>query len=269
MPSLVSSALLAFAGYSILNISQAVQKIGLQRLPTSRWIGGSLWIAALIASGVSFGIVFAAIAIGRVSVVGAMAGTGLVGLSVFSSFVMGESISWGKIGAIAAILLGAAMVALFPEETEERLRPFLLWGIPIVGVLAAGITWWALPAGGATGVFVGGFSGFLGAYSQLFQREVAVSVSFSEGPTEILRQIAGNPLNLVWIGLSAASMVVIQFAYRHGEASRIIPTYTGVFVMTPVIGGVVVFGESLSASQWVGVAVLLFGTIALTRGRRG
>lgn len=257
MSSALVSVLLAFAGYSILNISQAVQKIALARMQTARVTGGAIWTAALLASGGSFGIVFVAIALGNVAVVGAMAGTGLVSLALFSALVMGETLSRAKVGAIVAIVAGAAAVALAQGHGGTSFRPLLLWGIPAVMVAVGAFAWIVTAQGTLKGVVIAVLSGFLGAYSQLFQKRSAASFSLDAGFREVLETVATDPLTLVWIGFSAASMVVLQFAYRHGEAIRTIPAFTTAFIVTPVVGGVFVFGETLSAVQWVGVAVIL------------
>ena len=259
MSSALVSVLLAFAGYSVLNISQALQKIALARMRTARVSGSTLWIAALLASGGSFGIVFAAISIGSVAVVGAMAGTGLVSLALFSTLVMNESLTKEKLLAIAAIVIGAAAVALAQGDGDTSYHPLLLWAIPAVMIVIGGLGWILTPQGTRKGVVIAAFSGFLGAYSQLFQKRSSAAFSADATFRDILETVATDPLTIVWIGFSAASMVVLQFAYRHGEAIRTIPAFTTAFIITPVIGGVLVFGETLSAVQWVGVVVILAG----------
>jgi uncharacterized membrane protein len=260
------SVTLAFVGYSLLNISQAVQKMGLQLLRRRKVAGGILWGAALLASGLSFGVVFRAIAAGNVSVVGAMAGTGLVSLSIFARFAMSEGITLDDTVAIAAIVVGSAGVALFPGGSARIFRPILLWGIPVV-VSAVGVAAWLVtPDGPHRGAVIGGFSGFLGAYSQLFQKTASAELDFSSGLSDILAHILTDPMTLVWVAFSFASMVVIQFAYRHAEAIRIIPPFTALFIVTPVLGGVLVYGEKLTVLQWVGIAVILAGSLRLSRG---
>ncbi len=261
---MVLSVTLAFLGYSLLNISQAVQKLGLQLVRRRRVAGGALWGAALLASGLSFAVVFRAIAAGNVSVVGAMAGTGLVSLSIFTRFVMSEKITAGDVAAIAAIAVGSAGVALFTAESEPVLRPVLLWGTPIAVSIVGLFAWIAAPEGPLRGAVIGGFSGFLGAYSQLFQKTASEELNFATGIDAVIADILTDPITFVWVGLSFASMVVVQFAYHHAEAIRIIPPFTAVFIVTPVLGGVLVFGEGLTIPQWVGVAIILAGSLRLS-----
>jgi len=263
MRSSLLALLLSVLGYSILNISQAVQKIGLSLYTRNRIAGAALWSGALLASGVSFGIVFVALSIGTVSVVGAAAGTGLVALTAFSALFLGESVRPGKVAAIAAIVVGAALVALFPVEGTDSYREVLLWVIPAGITVAAVIVVVLLPGGTLRGTAIAGLSGFLGAYSQLFQKRVAEGLSGTDTVGEVVTRLVHDPINLVWVGLSAASMVVIQFAYRHAEATRIIPVFTAMFIITPVLGGIAVFGERLSPLQWCGVAVISVGAVIL------
>ncbi|MFP4211470.1 MAG: hypothetical protein ACLFR8_09525 [Alkalispirochaeta sp.] len=265
MRSSLLALLLSVLGYSILNISQAVQKIGLSLYTRNRVAGATVWVGALLASGVSFGIVFIALSIGTVSVVGAAAGTGLVSVAIFSAVFLGESVRRDKILALAAIVAGAALVALFPVEGTDIYREVLLWVIPAVVSVIAVIVVVLLPRGAPRAITVAGFSGFLGAYSQLFQKRAAEGVSGAEGFAEVVARLVHDPINLVWVGMSASSMVVIQFAYRHAEATRIIPVFTALFIITPVLGGIAVYGERLSPLQWCGVVAISVGAVVLGR----
>ena len=94
MSSTPLAVLVAFAGYSLLNISQATQKIGLGLYQTHRLKGALLWAAATGCTSVSVFIVLYAVSLGSVSVVGAMAGTGLASLVIFSGLVMKERITF-------------------------------------------------------------------------------------------------------------------------------------------------------------------------------
>jgi drug/metabolite transporter (DMT)-like permease len=59
-------------------------------------------------------------------------------------------------------------------------------------------------------------------------------------------------------------MIVIQFAYRHDRAVRLIPYFTSCSILVPVIGGVLALGERLRAPQWLGVTLILAGLLLLT-----
>jgi uncharacterized membrane protein len=86
----VLSLLIAFAGYSVQNISQASQKIGFLRMKKDRKTGMIIWGAATVGTGLSTLILLTAVSLGQVSLVGAMAGTGLVSMTIYSRFVIKE-----------------------------------------------------------------------------------------------------------------------------------------------------------------------------------
>ena len=264
----VLSVILAFLGYSVLNIAQAGQKIGLakkEEVPAKGW---ALWAFSTLMTSVSFFIVLGAIAMGSVSIVGAMAGTGLVSLSIFSHFFMKERLQLREIISVIVVIAGAALVGVFASErTAKETRTLLLWAIMGGGALLYTIGWIATRKLSFTGAVVGSFGGFLGAYSQLFQKHVTTEVSVLDGVGTFVRYLVTNPVTIVWIGLSVVSMIVLQFAYKHGRAIEIIPAFTGTFIAVPVIGGVLIFGETLMPIQWAGVALIAVGAVVLGRGR--
>ena len=256
---------LAFLGYSMLNIGQAGQKIGLDMRSERTTLGWTIWGGATAATAVSFLIVFGAIALGPVSIVGAMAGTGLASLALFSRLVMKEPLNRTAIIGIAAIIAAAAVLAIFEQDGESSLNLTRLIVLLVVGALGyAGLIIFA-PSKMVRGVGIGGLSGFLGAASQLFQRLGTVDIDPTEGLTSFAAEVISEPVTLVWVGLTILSMVVMQFSYRDAKAVQIVPVFTANFIVLPAIGGVIAFGETLHPVQWIAVAVMLAGSIAVTR----
>lgn len=262
------SIILAFVGYSVLNIAQAGQKMGLARRARHKVKGWTLWTLATLATSAAFVIVLGAIALGSVSTVGAMAGTGLASLALFSHFAMMDRLDLREIIAVAVVIGGAALVGVFAQErVAGETKVVLLWSILGGGTLLYTIGWVATRKLSFTGAVIGSFAGFLGAYSQLFQKHATTEVSILDGVGPFIRHLVTNPVTLVWVGLSVVSMIVLQFSYKHGRAIEIIPAFTGTFIAVPVIGGVLIFAERLLAVQWVGVALIAAGAVVLGRGQ--
>ena len=67
------SVVVAFIGYSVQNVSQATQKIGLEILKTRKAKGLVVWLLATVGTGGSAIIILYAVSVGNVSLVGAMA----------------------------------------------------------------------------------------------------------------------------------------------------------------------------------------------------
>ena len=264
--------LLAFVGNSVLNISQAGQKLGLALMRRDRRRGALLWTGSLLATTVAALIGWVAVTIGRVALVGAMAGSGLASLALFSFLVMKEKIRPRELTGIALMAVSAVLIGLFQRELPLG-EPSLRRLFPYLAVLcAAALLAWLLLRGRSrvVGPVIAGFSGVLGGFVPLFQK---VSSSTAGRGSSFLASVLeeghwahamANPFTPLWILLSIASMAVIQFAYRHERAVRLIPYFTSCSILVPVLGGVLVFGERLQAAQWAGVALILAGLMLLT-----
>ena len=81
------------------------------------------------------------------------------------------------------------------------------------------------------------------------------------------KQVLLNPYALLWIVLSVSSMVIIQFAYKHDKAIRIIPAFSANYILIPVLLGVLCFRETLHPFQWIGILLILIGVLLVTLPR--
>jgi len=271
------SILLAFFAYSLLNISQATQKLALKIAKGKKLIGLCLWIFATLCSSVSIFIVLYAVSIGNASLVGAMAGSGLASLAVFSHFVMKEKIGKKEILGIFIIISASAIIgALSPESKPATIfieMLFTILGIITVLYVLAWIIF--IKRVKIIGIIIGGFAGALGGFIPLFQKvstsDIGKASSFfsentspNEGGLLGLLRIFANPYALIWIVLSIVSIVVLQFSYKRDKAIRIIPSFSTNCLLVPVIGGVLCFQEQLHFGQWIGVGLILVGLFLLT-----
>jgi drug/metabolite transporter (DMT)-like permease len=264
--------LLAFIGNSVLNISQAGQKLGLALMRRDRRRGALLWVGSLLGTSVAALIGWLAVSIGRVALVGAMAGSGLASLTLFSFLVLKERIRLLELAGIGLMAGAAVLVGLFQRDLPLG-EPSLRRLFPYLAVLCAAalLAWLALRRRSrVVGPVIAGFAGVLGGFVPLFQKVSSstagrgtsfVAAAFQNG--HWLHAVA-NPFTPLWILLSIASMAVIQFAYRHERAVRLIPYFTSCSILVPVFGGLLVFQERLQPAQWAGVALILTGLLLLT-----
>ncbi len=264
--------LLAFVGNSVLNIAQAGQKLGLALMARNRRRGALLWLGSLLGTSVAALIGWVAVSIGSVALVGAMAGSGLGSLALFSFLVLKEKIRALELAGIALMAGASVLIGLFQRELPIG-EPSLRRLFPYLACLCAAalLAWLVLGRRSrAVGPVIAGFAGVLGGFVPLFQK---VSSSMAgRGASFIAAALkqeqwasaVANPFTLLWILLSIASMAVIQFAYRHERAVRLIPYFTSCSILVPVFGGVLVFQERLQALQWAGVALILTGLLLLT-----
>ena len=272
----VLSLIIAFAGYSLLNISQAAQKIGLSVVKKRKLPGYLLWIAATLGIFGSSLATLAALSLGNVSLVGAMAGSGLASLALFSWLVMKEKITPRELIGVGIIISAAVFIGAFTYESGDpvpRVRILFLF-LGIVCVLYSVL--WALfnRRNSVAAPVIAGFSGTLGGFVALFQKlsttEYGRSQSIARG-IDALEELLGpaaetlsNPYTLAWVAAGFISMVILQFSYRRGKAIQIIPWFSTTSIIIPVIGGMLVFGERLHVLQWCGLVLMVAGVLFLT-----
>jgi hypothetical protein len=154
----------AFVGYSLLNIAQAIQKMGLSALDTSKRRGWSIWVAGVV--------ILLAVSIGRVSVVGAMAGSGLATLALFSHFALGEHVGVREMVGVAIILAAAALIGLFGIETAApRIGVAALFVLfaSFAGLFAL-LTFAFRHRPRILGAVLGGYGGAMGGFIPPFQK---------------------------------------------------------------------------------------------------
>ncbi len=284
MTRILFSMIVAFIGYSTRYISSAGQMIGLNIRKSNRAKGTLIWIVATLFTSASVFIVLFAVAVGNVSTVGAMAGTGLVSLAFFSALVMKETIRKREMVGIFLILVAAALIGLFITESPPKdilLEPlFVIFGILVI---FHSLAWFLLRKNKKyLGILIGIFAGTLGGFVPIFQKvatgEVGRAISLARATPATgqgaapgfllqIQQVFLNPYALLWIVLSVGSMIVIQFAYKHDKAIRIIPAFSAPYILIPVLLGVICFREILQPLQWTGAALILAGVLVVTMPR--
>lgn len=269
----VVTLLLAFLGYSIMNLGQAGQKIGLGKKDEKPLAGWSLWIGATVATLLSVVVVLIALSLGAVSLVGAMAGSGLVTLAVFSHFVMGERIGLSDIAGIAIIIAGSVLIGFFAPETQDPTPRWLTLHGAVGGLVLAYVVGWVVGRGSPKlGLIVGGFAGALAGASMLYQNATTITadlgaiISWPLNESITAERLLGflNPYLVIWLVLSMSAFFVLQLAYGRGKAIHVIPAFNVNFIVVPVVGGVIGFSETVNPLQWVGVVVIVAGTVVLT-----
>jgi uncharacterized membrane protein len=284
------SILVAFAGYSLLDLGKASQKLALGILGQRRLAGASLWLAATLATSVSSFLILYAVSIGSVVIVGAMAGTGLAAVTLFSIFVLKERPNVREILGVAAVLIGPFIIGSFSQEPAPTrvliLHLFVFMVVAIALSMLSILLVTAKPT--LMGVVLSGFAGCIGGFVVMFQKVSTTAFAASSifldklSPDSPLRlaaegsvvhrlvQVFANPYALTWILLSLVSMFLLQLSYKHDRAIRIIPSFAANSILVPIVGGVLVFREQLHPMNWVGVAVILIGVgLILSRGGDG
>lgn len=276
----VFSLIAAFAGYSIHSIAQAGQKIGLATAAKSRARGLAIWIFSTLMMPTSVFLVLYAVSIGNASLVGAMSGSGLASLAVFSHLYMRERINRRGLFGVFTIIAAALLIGFFGVGEPVGKPNLLALYIYFPAVCGTYLLLWLVfqKRSRIVGILIAGLAGAIGGFVPLFQKVSASPLGLSRALlhfefrnetalTSLLYRginLLSNPWALTWIVISLLSMLVMQFAYRRGKAIQLIPAFAANTIAIPVVGGVLTFGERLHVFQWIGVILILAGVFLLT-----
>jgi len=97
----------------------------------------------------------------------------------------------------------------------------------------------------------------------------AAAVLEVAGDALIRKGLRGAGIAIVALGfvvLGSYGIVVNQLAI---DFSRLLGAYVGVFAIVSVLFGRIVFGEQVPMSTWVGLAVVLAGSLIIQLGAKG
>ena len=272
------AVLLAFLAYALLNVSQATQKDGIDRIRKKRGYGWSVWWLGTIGTAIPFFMILAALNMGNVSLVGAMAGTGLPVMTLFSHFVLGEEVDRRQILGIGLILAGGAVVGLFASEASSGSASFrTLIVLSSATPLALLLIWYIkyrLP--GRDAWILGALAGSFAGISVLFQEAATTEQGRAfgrelNGLHPIIVEYAPillNPISAVWIGATVLAFGSSQVAYARGDSVRVVPPFVAAQILVPILGGLIAFSESLAVPQWLAVGAILAG-LPLVAGASG
>ena len=276
----VLSLLAAFTGYSIHAIAQAGQKIGLAIAGRHRSRGLLVWLLFTLSMPLAVFVILYAVSIGNASLVGAMSGSGLASLAVFSHLFLRERIGKKELVGVFVIVAAAILIGLFRPNRgshESSLTTLYIY-LPVVCILYL-LLWLLFRSNDRIiGIIVAGFAGAVGGFVPLFQKVSTSPIGLSRPLLQFhFRSTAGlaglaqkganllsNPWALAWIVISLVSMVIMQFAYRRGKAIQLIPAFAANTITVPVVGGFLAFGERLHPLQWLGVVLIIAGVLMLT-----
>jgi len=239
-----------------------------------------IWILSTLSMPSSVFLILYAVSIGNASLVGAMSGSGLASLAVFSHLYMRERITRREVVGVFAIVAAAILIGSFRVETAVGELALTALYIYFPAVCATYLLLWLVfqKRSRVVGIVIAGLAGALGGFVPLFQKVSTSPLGLSRALlqfrfsnqtafTSLLHKganLLSNPWALTWIVISLVSMVVMQFAYRRGKAIQLIPAFAGNTIAIPVVGGVFVFGERLHPFQWIGVIMIFAGVLLLT-----
>lgn len=276
MSSVVPSLLWGSLAYTLYGVAMVLMKLGEPALAAPRRAlrDPALRKSAVAwAAGVTCNFGFAAtlgmaLGLGDASVIAALNGVGLIVVAVLSWIVLGERLSKAGFSGMALVIIGVALIGLFaappgPAPDPDDATLVMFFGVVVFTCVAAGIVSKARPHLG--GPFLGAAAGALGGAAILLQKIfVGPLMEQPLAPTAFVMALVMSFFFWAWSGAATASFVVLQVAFRFGEATKVTPAMVSAMILVPQAGGVALFAEELALGQLLGTALVLVGVVLLT-----
>ncbi len=203
---------------------------------------------------------YRALQLGPVSAVAPIASTHPVVVILLAVTFAGETLNMMQIIGITAAIGGAALTAFSPEDRLTDTGKIVGLGVVFAGatILCVGLWQYSL------GIMSREIGWFLPVYvSRLMSLGMFIPM------TVAVKQFNLNRVTLpLAAGVLLAGLVEIGglFAFARGSEEGIISLVTtaaSIYLIIPIVGGVVIFRERLALNQWVGVGITLVGIITL------
>ncbi|HOC91473.1 MAG TPA: DMT family transporter [bacterium] len=254
-----------------LNIGKAVQKMKVEVLKKGKAMlkpphrrDFLIWLFGMSLTFVAGVLVLVAQNLSdKTSLVTSMSGVGLVGLALFSLFVLKERVGPREWASVLLIGAGTSVISYFNVPSAEKL-------------FYAGPMYWCL----------GGFAVFAGAallFTKILNRGRAflyaaiagmglgfMNIFYHIGPIvadgSTMAQFKTAYPWVAFLILGNIGFVMTNLAFFHGTGIVIVPTVNSFLIISPMVFEIFIFGTTLTPMQYAGAGMIVIGVIALTTG---
>jgi uncharacterized membrane protein len=291
-PSLALTVIYGVAGAVSVSLGKGLQKYGVEVLTRPREMFKRrnlfklfVWLLGTAGAVASAFFIFAACAYGPLTIVGALSGTGLVALVLFSVFVLKEPFGRTEMLGIITIIIGTFLAGYFegwdqianyripnPLGRHFHTSNVVMMGLSIAAISAAMALYSWRSGFRYFGVIFGSISGFCGGISVFFQKGAMLVCGCSDILADIPAALK-NPFFYLFAVTGIGDFVITQYALSKSKAVTVVPCYQSFYMAIPVLGGIVAYYDSINLLQMLGIMLLLLGVILLSlfigRGETG
>lgn len=259
-----------------LNIGKAVQKMKVEVLKTGRGMFKEhkrdflIWLCGILMTFIAGALFIVAQNLtDKSSLVTSMNGVGLIGLALFSYFVLKEKVGPRECFAVLLIIIGTFSVVLFKKASgagHEYSLPALLWCSGVTAGLFVLMTLFAVKVGKGRALILAAVAGtFLGLMHIYYHCGPPIKFGGGGGVWQSLKP----SLLFIFIGfnLGNGGFFYTNWAFFHGSGIYVVPTVNSFLMITPMIYEVFVFRTTLAPMQYIGAAIIISGIIVLTTGK--
>lgn len=273
--SAVLSILFGIISYSMLNIGLVLEKKGAALLPQiegqsfikniKNFLTNKYWVIGFLLTCLQWIFYAIAVNLGTLSLVSPMMGVGFVVLVLFSYFYLKEPISKKELIAIGTVVIGVIILGATNPNQEVSytisqmnillIKPNAIFFNIILAILIIfPLVFSVLRHFYKADVIFGIISGILGGIGAIFTKATMTGIDLnnffgSMGSSFLIWQF--YVYILLFLGGNTASVMIQQVGYQKGKATTIATLFSVFALITPVIGGIIIFDD------WANFSILI------------
>jgi len=273
----------AILSYSLLNIGFVLEKKAAAALPKieeqSTWhnlknfLTNKTWLFGFLLVNIQWFFFLFALEWGSLSLVIPMAGVGLIVLVVFSYFYLKEPITKPEIFAILGIISGVIIMGVTSSESEPTYSLFemnnflkqtsaIVFIVVFTVIMIGMVLFSVIKQIPIIGALYGLASGLASGLGVIFTKAVTGGFDTSNFWTTFvvaLKQWVWWIYFALLILFNIASTIFLQLGYQKSKAVIVSPLFSMASLITPIIGGLIIFSEWSSYS----VGIIIAKSVAL------
>ncbi len=204
------------------------------------------WMLGLLLQIAGFGLYLFTLSFAPLSIVHTALIGGIAFFVLLSVIGLGETvrpIEWAGVGLVVTALFALSLTLSGAPSARPGQRGMLPFSVVLLGLTAAAVFADQRP-GRATGLSVG--SGLMLGLGSMFAKNFATAGEANPQAmvAYLLLTLGANLLGFVWM----------QAAFQAGRGVVVMPIFSALSNLVPIIGGIVVFGEALpeqGAGVWL------------------
>ncbi|MBK5113111.1 MAG: hypothetical protein KGD59_08110 [Candidatus Heimdallarchaeota archaeon] len=275
--------ILAILSYSILNIGFVLEKKAAATLPKieeqSTWrnlrnfLTNKTWMLGFLLVNVQWFLFLFAVEFGSLSLVTPMAGIGLIVLVIFSYFYLKEPITKPEIFAFSGIISGVVILGVMSSESGSPFSlidmnnilkqvPAIIFVVLLTVIMIGMVLFSLIKQIPIIGALYGLAAGLASGLGVIFTKAVTSGFDTSNfwiTFVDALKQWEWWIYFALLLGFNIASTVFLQLGYQKSKAVIVSPLFSMASLVTPVIGGLIIFSEWASNS----IGTIIAKSIAL------
>ena len=250
-----------------LNIGKAIQKMKVEVLKKGKLVLSApyrrdflIWVVGISLTFVASLLTLTAQNLtDKTSLVSSMNGVGLIGLALFSLFVLKEKVGLREWSSVLMIAIGTATISYFNKAAGEKFFSLTatLWCVGIYAAASAVIllTTKALNRGRA--FFYAAIAGVGLGLMNIFYH---IGPVIAEGADQFKTPYPW----IAFLILGNIGFVMTNLAFFHGTGIVIVPTVNSFLMISPMVMEVFIFRTVLGPMQYAGAGIIILGVILLT-----